>query len=205
MMKKLYIWLACLGVLCLAACDSGSKEEAPASSAKTEQAQPAPAAEASVVEDAGNAPKELGPPPTKEQVDAADAFYTDPDAAAEYVERTKIDSLAVAIGTAHGLYHGEVHLDFDRLAKIRNKVSIPLVLHGASDISADVVQKTIAMGICKVNVATDLKNAFFAAMTQFIQENPQESDPRKYNKPAEDAMAEVIKAKILMCGSNEKA
>ncbi len=139
------------------------------------------------------------------QVDAADAFYTDPDAAAEYVERTKIDSLAVAIGTAHGLYHGEVHLDFDRLAKIRNKVSIPLVLHGASDISADVVQKTIAMGICKVNVATDLKNAFFAAMTQFIQENPQESDPRKYNKPAEDAMAEVIKAKILMCGSNEKA
>ena len=95
--------------------------------------------------------------------------------------------------------------NFDRLAKIRNKVSIPLVLHGASDISADVVQKTIAMGICKVNVATDLKNAFFAAMTQFIQENPQESDPRKYNKPAEDAMAEVIKAKILMCGSNEKA
>ena len=73
MMKKLYIWLACLGVLCLAACDSGSKEEASASSAKTEQAQPAPAAEASVVADAGNAPQELGPPPTREQLDAADA------------------------------------------------------------------------------------------------------------------------------------
>lgn len=74
MMKKICIWLVCLGVLCLAACDSGSKEEAPASSAKTEQAQPAPAAEASASDDAGNAPQEQGPPPTKAQLDEADAL-----------------------------------------------------------------------------------------------------------------------------------
>lgn len=87
-------------------------------------------------------------------VDEKDSFYTNPDSAVEYVERTNIDSLAVAIGTAHGLYKSEPKLDFDRLAEIRKRVSIPLVLHGASGVSVEDVRKCIGLGITKVNIAT---------------------------------------------------
>lgn len=105
MMKKLYIWLACLGVLCLAACDSGSKEEAPASSAKTEQAQPAPAAEASVVADAGNAPQELGPPPTREQLDAADALVAFYNTAASALANPYYTQADVMMGNVRYYLH----------------------------------------------------------------------------------------------------
>ncbi len=94
-------------------------------------------------------------------VSEKDAMYTNPDDAVEFVNRTGVDSLAVAIGTAHGLYKGEAKLDFDRLKEIREKVSVPLVLHGASDVPDELVKKAISLGICKVNVATDLKNTIF--------------------------------------------
>ena len=83
-----------------------------------------------------------------------DTSYTTPEDAAEFVRRTNIDSLAVAIGTAHGLYKGEPKLDFERLVEIKEKVDIPLVLHGASDLPDDLVKKAISLGICKVTVAT---------------------------------------------------
>ncbi len=101
-----------------------------------------------------------------------DAIYTNPDDAAEFVKRTKVDSLAVAIGTAHGLYKGEVKLDFNRLREIRDKVSVPLVLHGASDVADDLVKKAISFGICKVNVATDLKIPFSNAVKRYFEKNP---------------------------------
>ena len=82
----------------------------------------------------------------------ADAMYTNPQKACEFVERTGVSSLAVAIGTAHGFYKGEPRLDFDRLAEIRRVVSVPLVLHGASGVPDEAVQKTIGLGICKVNL-----------------------------------------------------
>lgn len=137
-------------------------------------------------------------------VDEKDAIYTNPSQAAEYVERTKIDSLAVAIGTAHGLYKGEPMLDFDRLAEIKSLVSVPLVLHGASDVPDELVQKAIALGICKVNVATDLKIPFSNAVKKFFIENPNESDPRKYMTPGKIAMKEIVKHKIFACGSRNK-
>ena len=86
--------------------------------------------------------------------------FTDPQQAKEFVERTCVDSLAVAIGTAHGLYKGVPKLDFDRLSAIRELVSIPLVLHGASGVPDEAVRESIRRGICKVNFATELRIAF---------------------------------------------
>lgn len=105
MMKKLYIWLACLGVLCLAACDSGSKEEAPASSAKTEQAQPAPAAEANAAADTGNAPQEQGPPPTKAQIDEADALVAFYNTAASTLANSFYTQADVMMGNVRYYLH----------------------------------------------------------------------------------------------------
>ena len=134
-------------------------------------------------------------------VDEKDAMYTNPDDAAEFVNRTNVDSLAIAIGTAHGLYKGKLKLDFERLKEIRSKVSIPLVLHGASDVPDELVKEAISLGICKVNVATDLKIPFANAVKKFFKENLEESDPRKYMTPGKEAMKEIVKHKIKLCGS----
>jgi len=138
-------------------------------------------------------------------VDEKDTKYTNPKQAKEFVEKTGIDSLAVAIGTAHGLYKGVAKLDFDRLKEIRDMVDVPLVLHGASDIPDELVQKAISLGICKVNVATDLKIPFSDAVKKYFIENPTANDPRKYMQPGKDAMKKVVAHKIMVCGSNGKA
>jgi tagatose 1,6-diphosphate aldolase GatY/KbaY len=137
-------------------------------------------------------------------VDEKDSMYTNPDNAAEFVSRTGIDSLAIAIGTAHGLYKGEPKLDFERLKEIRSKVSVPLVLHGASDVPDELVKKAISLGICKVNVATDLKIPFSDAVKEYFKENPKANDPRKYMTPGKEAMKEIVRHKIDVCGSSNR-
>ena len=137
-------------------------------------------------------------------VDEKDAFFTDPDEAVEFVERTGIDTLAVAIGTAHGLYKKEPKLDFERLAKIRKVIDIPLVLHGASGVPFEAVQKAIDLGICKVNIATELKIPFSSAIKGYFTKHPDASDLRKYLIPAKEAMAKVIEEKVKMCKSAQK-
>lgn len=137
-------------------------------------------------------------------VDVKDSKYTNPEQAADFIERTGIDSLAVAIGTAHGLYVGEPKLDFDRLLEIKNKVEVPLVLHGASGLSDSDIQKAISRGVCKVNVATELKIAFSDALKEYFLENTEANDPRKYMEPAKEAMKEVVKKVIRVCGSEGK-
>lgn len=137
-------------------------------------------------------------------VDENNAAYTDPKSAVEFIEKTGIDSLAVAIGTAHGLYKGEPKLDFERLSRIRGLVEIPLVLHGASDVPDEMVRKTIGLGINKVNVATDLKIPFANAIKQYFKEHPEANDPRKYLTPAKEAMMEVVRHKIEVCGSAKR-
>lgn len=134
-------------------------------------------------------------------VDEKDAMYTNPDDALEFVQRTGIDSLAIAIGTAHGLYKGEPKLDFDRLVEIKNKVDMPLVLHGASDVPDELVKKAISLGICKVNIATDLKIPFANAVKKYFKDHEDANDPRKYMTPGKDAMKEIVKHKIDVCGS----
>lgn len=130
-----------------------------------------------------------------------ESFFTDPLRARKFVERTGIDSLAVAIGTAHGLYQGEPQLDFERLAAIRQQVAIPLVLHGASGLPGEMIQRAIGLGICKVNIATDLKIAFADAVKSYFAGHPQASDPREYLLPGKLAMKQVVADKITLCGS----
>lgn len=134
-------------------------------------------------------------------VDDKDAMYTNPDDAVDFVNKTGVDSLAIAIGTAHGLYKGEPKLDFERLKEIRSKVNVPLVLHGASDVPDELVQKAISLGICKVNVATDLKIPFSDAVKEYFKENPKANDPRKYMTPGKEAMKKIVEHKINVCGS----
>lgn len=137
-------------------------------------------------------------------VDEKDSMYTDPEDAARFAEAAGIDSLAVAIGTAHGLYKGEPKLDFARLEEIRRRVSVPLVLHGASDVPDELVKRAISLGICKVNVATDLKIPFSQAIKDHFAAHPDESDPRKYLTPAKEAMRAVVRHKIEVCGSQNR-
>lgn len=137
-------------------------------------------------------------------VDSKDALYTSPSQAVEFVQRTGIDSLAVAIGTAHGLYTAEPKLDFERLAQIRERVSIPLVLHGASGLSDEDIQHAIKLGVCKVNVATELKIAFSDALKYYFINNPQANDPRHYMQPAKKAMKEIVEKVIRVCGCSGK-
>ncbi len=133
-------------------------------------------------------------------VNEADASYTIPEEAKKFVEDTGIDTLAVAIGTAHGMYKGEPNLDFERIAEIDGLVDIPLVLHGASGVPDDQVIKAIRLGMAKINIATELKNPMVAAIRDVIA-NPEENDPRNYMGAAKNAVKEVVKKKILLCGS----
>lgn len=137
-------------------------------------------------------------------VEGKDALYTNPEQAFEFVRQTGIDSLAVAIGTAHGLYAAEPKLDFDRLEEIRQRVNVPLVLHGASGLSADDIRRAISLGICKVNVATELKIAFSGALKSYLASHPDASDPRHYMAPAKVAMKEVVRKVIADCGCEGK-
>lgn len=138
-------------------------------------------------------------------VNEKDSFLTDPSEAAEFVKLTGVDSLAIAIGTAHGLYKSEPKIDFYRLEKIRNLVDVPLVLHGASGVPFEAVQNAIDKGICKVNIATELKIPFSKSIKEYFNEHPDASDPRQYLVPAKKAMYDVVVKKIKMCKSEQKA
>ncbi|HEB0852184.1 tagatose bisphosphate family class II aldolase [Citrobacter werkmanii] len=137
-------------------------------------------------------------------VEGKDALYTHPEQAHEFVTKTGIDSLAVAIGTAHGLYTAEPKLDFERLEEIRQRVDIPLVLHGASGLPPQDIKRAISLGVCKVNVATELKIAFSNALKNYLSTHADASDPRHYMVPAKAAMKEVVSKVIADCGCEGK-
>ena len=134
-----------------------------------------------------------------------DSPYTDPQQAKEFAERTNATSLAVAIGTAHGLYQGTPKLDFERLAAIREVVSIPLVLHGASGLSDEDVRDCVKRGICKVNFATELRAAYSRAVKELLAEKPDTIDPKAYGKTAIAAVKELVMARMKVCGCDGKA
>lgn len=127
-----------------------------------------------------------------------DASYTIPSEAKMFVEDTGVDTLAVAIGTAHGLYKGEPKLDYERIAQIRKLVNIPLVLHGASGLPDRSVKRAIQLGMAKINIATELKNPMAAAIRQVLKD-PNENDPRNYMGAGRSAVFEVVKDKIRLC------
>ena len=130
---------------------------------------------------------------------------TDPQEAKEFVERTGVTSLAVAIGTAHGFYVGTPVLDKERLSEIRQVVDIPLVLHGASGLSDEDVRDCVKRGICKVNFATELRAAYSRAVKELLAEKPDTIDPKAYGKTAIAAVKELVMARMKVCGCDGKA
>ena len=131
--------------------------------------------------------------------------YTDPNQAVEFVKRTGVNSLAVAIGTAHGVYKGEPKLDLDRLSEIRKVVDIPLVLHGTSGVPDETVTECGNRGICKVNYATDLRIAFTKGVEAVFEENPDVIDPKKYNAKGKEYVKEYVMSKMRVVKSVGKA
>lgn len=131
--------------------------------------------------------------------------YTDPEQAREFVERTGATSLAVAIGTAHGLYQGEPKLDQERLSEIRRTVSVPLVLHGASGVPDEAVREAIRRGICKVNYATELRIAFSDGVKEVLNQNPDTIDPKKYGAAGKERVKAFVMEKMKNCGCDGKA
>lgn len=143
---------------------------------------------------------ELGKVGGKEDdLEADGCGYTDPADAVRFVAETGVGSLAVAIGTAHGIYSGTPVLDVERLRAIRAVVDIPLVLHGASGLSDAAVRETIAAGICKVNFATELRIAYSEGVKETLAADPAVFDPKKYGKTAMAHVKELVKAKIAVC------
>jgi len=130
---------------------------------------------------------------------------TDPAEAAEFVDRTGVTSLAIGIGTAHGFYVGTPVLDKKRVSAIRDVVSIPLVLHGASGLSDEDVRECIQRGICKVNFATELRAAYTDAVKKLLTEKPETFDPKKLGTAGMTAVKELVKSRILVCGCQNKA
>ena len=131
--------------------------------------------------------------------------YTVPSEAKEFAERTGVDFLAVAIGTAHGVYKGEPKLNLDRLAEIRELVDIPIVLHGTSGVPDDTVRECIKRGICKVNYATDLRIAYTKGVNQVLKEKPDTFDPKKYGSVGREEVKQYVMSKMKVVGSVDKA
>lgn len=149
---------------------------------------------------------ELGKVGGKEDdLDGGAGGYTVPSEAAEFVERTGVSSLAVAIGTAHGVYVGEPKLDLDRLTEIRKVVDIPLVLHGASGLSDEAVMESIKRGICKVNFATELRIAYTDGVKKLLADAPETIDPKKYGAVGRENVKHLVMNRMRVCGCDGKA
>lgn len=163
-------------------------------------------------------------------VSAENASYTDPDQVQEFVERTGVDSLAIAIGTSHGAFKfkGDAKLRFDILEEVAKRLpQFPIVLHGASSVipeyveiiqknggsmpgakgvPEDMLRKAATMAVCKINIDSDLRLAFTAAIRKHMSENPSHFDPRQYLSPARELIKQAVKHKLVnVLGCNGKA
>ncbi|AUG58384.1 MAG TPA: fructose-1,6-bisphosphate aldolase, class II [Ruminiclostridium sp.] len=154
-------------------------------------------------------------------VSEEDAAFTDPDEVEEFVERTGVDSLAIAIGTSHGAFKfkGEPKLRFDILEEIQKRLpGFPIVLHGASSVipeyveminnnggeipgaqgvPEDMLRKAASMAVCKINIDSDLRLAMTGTIRKYFAENPSHFDPRQYLGPARNAIKELVKHKLI--------
>lgn len=144
---------------------------------------------------------ELGKIGGVEEDISADAQYTDPGEAQEFVLRTGVDSLAIAIGTAHGIYATKPVLDIDRVAKIKELVDVPLVLHGGSGLPDDDIKKCVSLGICKVNFATEMRLSYLDGFTKMMLEKPDAIDPKVYGSAGIATLSEFVAEKMAVCGS----
>lgn len=164
----------------------------------------------------------------EDNVASLESILTDPDDAERFVAETRVDALAIAIGTAHGprKFKGEPRLAIDLVAKIKERVGIPLVMHGASGVPESIVRRAeaagakwsgakgipdesvaaaVASGINKVNIDTDMRLAFICRVREILAEKPELSDPRDLLKPAMELIGEVVTHKMRLLGSSGKA
>jgi fructose-bisphosphate aldolase, class II len=132
-------------------------------------------------------------------------ILTDPDDAARFAEESMVDSLAVAVGTAHGMRKQTARIDLKRVSAIAAKVKVPLVLHGASGVPDDIFEELISRGIRKINIATELQKSFTEGMRKYLAENPDAIDIRKIFRPAIDSMKEAVRIKMRLFGSSGHA
>lgn len=145
------------------------------------------------------------PKPDGKDYDKAAIALTQPDEAAKFAQATGVDTLAVALGSVHGLKAKTVSLDLDRLTAIRNRVSTPLVLHGSSGVSDHDIKRGVAMGLCKVNVATQLSQAFTGAIRDVLNKDGGLVDPRKYLVAGRNAQMEIVRERIQFLGATGRA
>lgn len=130
---------------------------------------------------------------------------TDPSEAKLFVEQTNVDSLAIGIGTAHGLYKGEPNINVKRIAEIREVVDVPLVMHGTTGVPDETVRECVKAGICKVNYATGLRVAFSEGVQAKFKADPNVIDPKKYLSCGMAEVEAYVAQKIQVCGSEGKA
>ena len=127
------------------------------------------------------------------------------DEALEFVTLTGVDSLAIAIGTAHGFYDREPILDYERISDIRAVVDVPLVLHGSSGLKDEEIQECIKRGMCKINFATELRAAYTQAVKDLLNNKPETYDPKDLGRVGMKAVTELAKKRIIICGAANRA
>ncbi|KJB89731.1 tagatose-bisphosphate aldolase [Paenibacillus sp. E194] len=138
-------------------------------------------------------------------VDEDAAQLANPEEAIRFYEETGVDALAIAVGTAHGMYKGEPKLHYDIIEAVASKIPVPVVLHGGSGVPDESIRKAIAAGAGKINVNTENQVACTAAIREALAKDANVIDPRKYLTPARNAMVEVVRNKIRLFGSSNQA
>jgi len=132
------------------------------------------------------------------------AFYTNCEEAEYFVSKTNVDMLAPALGSVHGIYKGEPKINFEVMEEIARKTNKPLVLHGGSGLSTEIIKKAVSCGIVKINFNTELQLAWHKSVVDFINNYKEAYDPRKVISSGEKALKEVVSNYISILGSKNK-
>ncbi len=141
----------------------------------------------------------------EDDTESKDSAYTDPAEAKRFVEETGVDSLAIGIGTAHGVYKVKPVLNTPRISEVKEVVDVPLVLHGSSGLSDEDVRDCVKRGMCKVNFATELRQEYLKATRKLLNEDDTVIDPKKIGKVAMEAVKKQVEYRMKVCGCDGKA
>ncbi len=141
----------------------------------------------------------------EDDTESKDSAYTDPAEAKRFVEETGVDSLAIGIGTAHGVYKVKPVLNTQRISEVKEVVDVPLVLHGSSGLSDEDVRDCVKRGMCKVNFATELRQEYLKATRKLLNEDDTVIDPKKIGKVAMEAVKKQVEYRMKVCGCDGKA
>ncbi len=141
----------------------------------------------------------------EDDTECENAGYTIPSEAVEFEKQTGLTSMAVGVGTAHGFYAETPVLNTELITELKTKISSPMVLHGASGISDEAVKECIKRGICKVNFATELRNAYSDGVKEVLKAEPDTFDPKAYGKVGKEKVKALVKNRMCVCGCDGKA